>query len=130
MKQKKYSIKKIPSFGPYRSYVIVENFLFVSGQIAIDPTTQKLISETIEMETERVMKNLKIILSETEIGFENVIKTSLFIKNIEDYPKINSIYSKFFHKENYPARETIQVLGLPKNANIEISLIAYKNMKN
>ncbi|WP_185870518.1 Rid family detoxifying hydrolase [Blattabacterium cuenoti] len=131
MKLKKCSMEKIPSLGPYSSYVIVENFLFISGQIAIDPTTKKLISETIEIETERVMKNLQIILSETGIGFENVIKTSLFIKNINDYPKINFIYSKFFQKENYPARETIQVFGLPKNANIEISLIAHtKKNKN
>ncbi|WP_185856070.1 Rid family detoxifying hydrolase [Blattabacterium cuenoti] len=123
---KKISTKKIPSLGPYSTCVLVENFLFISGQIAIDPTTKKLISETIEMETERIMKNFKIILSENQIGFENVIKTSFFIRNIDDYPKINSVYSKFFHKRDYPARETIQVLGLPKNANIEISLIAQK----
>ncbi|WP_185873859.1 Rid family detoxifying hydrolase [Blattabacterium cuenoti] len=123
---KKLSIKKLSSFGSYSTCVWIKNFLFISGQIAIDPINGKLISENIKIETERVMKNIYIILLEMGINFKNVIKTSLFIKNMEDYPIINSVYSKFFYKNHYPARETIQVNGLPKNANIEISLIAYK----
>ncbi|ACY40622.1 endoribonuclease, L-PSP family (translation initiation inhibitor) [Blattabacterium sp. (Blattella germanica) str. Bge] len=124
---KKISIEKIPSSGPYSTCVLVENFLFVSGQIAVDPKTGKLISDSIEIETRRIMENLKIILSENEIGFQNVIKTSIFVKNMNHFSKINDVYSDFFHDGNYPARETIQVSGLPKNANIEISLIAFKN---
>ncbi|WP_185862709.1 RidA family protein [Blattabacterium cuenoti] len=126
MKPKTFSIKKISSFGPYSTCVLIENFLFISGQIAVDPDTGKLVDETIEMETERVMKNLQIILSEIGIDFQHVIKSSIFVKKMEDFPKINYSYSKFFPIGYYPARETIQVSGLPKDANIEISLIAYK----
>ncbi|WP_185876848.1 Rid family detoxifying hydrolase [Blattabacterium cuenoti] len=124
---KKCFSKKIPSYGPYSTYVLVDNFLFVSGQIAIDKKTGILISNSIEIETKKVMENLEIILSENKIGFQNVIKTSLFVKEMNHFSKINNVYSTFFHEKSYPARETIQVSGLPKNANIEISLIAYKN---
>ncbi|WP_185867157.1 Rid family detoxifying hydrolase [Blattabacterium cuenoti] len=124
---KKFSIEKIPSYGPYNTCVLVGNFLFVSGQIAVDFNTKKLVSDNIEMETKKVMDNIKIILSENGIGFQNVIKTSLFVTNMNFFSKINNVYAKFFHKGSYPARETIQVSGLPQNANIEISLIAYKN---
>jgi endoribonuclease L-PSP, putative len=127
MISKKFSIKQIPCYGPYNTCVLVGGFLFISGQIAVDKNTDKVISDDIEMETKKVMENIKIILSENKIGFQNVIKTSIFVTDMSFFPKINNIYSKFFHKGNYPARETIQVSGLPKNANIEISLIAYKN---
>ncbi|WP_185866605.1 Rid family detoxifying hydrolase [Blattabacterium cuenoti] len=126
MKPKTFSIKKISSFGPYSTCVLIENFFFISGQIGVDPDTGKLVDKTIEMETERVMKNLQVILSEIGIDFQNVIKSSIFFTKMEDFSKINYSYSKFFSREYYPARETIQVSGLPKNANIEISLIAYK----
>ncbi|BBA16963.1 Rid family detoxifying hydrolase [Blattabacterium cuenoti] len=124
---KKFSIKKIPSYGPYNTCVFIGGFLFVSGQIAIDQNTEKLVSYSIEMETKKIMENIKIILSENGIGFENVIKTSVFVTDINFFPKINHIYAQFFHKGSYPARETIEVSGLPKDANVEISLIAYKN---
>ncbi|WP_185866030.1 Rid family detoxifying hydrolase [Blattabacterium cuenoti] len=127
MIHKKFSIEKIPSYGAYSTCVLVGNLLFVSGQIGVDPKTGKLISDSIEMETKKIMENLKIILSENGIGFQNVIKTSIFIRNMSHFSKINDVYSKFFHEGNYPARETIQVSGLPKNASIEISLIACKN---
>ncbi|WP_185857968.1 RidA family protein [Blattabacterium cuenoti] len=124
----KFSIEKIPSYGPYNTCVLVGGFLFVSGQIAVNENTKKLDTDNnIEIETKKVMENIKIILSENGIGFQNVIKTSIFVTDIRFFPKINDVYSKFFHKGNYPARETIQVSGLPKNANVEISLIAYKN---
>lgn len=124
---KKFSIEEIPSYGPYNTCVLVGGFLFVSGQIAVDKNTGKLVSDNIEMETKKVMENIKIILLENKIGFKNVIKTSIFVTDMRDFYKINDVYSQFFHKGNYPARETIQVSGLPKKANIEISLIAYKN---
>ncbi|WP_185863513.1 RidA family protein [Blattabacterium cuenoti] len=119
---KKFSIDKIPSYGPYNTCVVVGGFLFISGQIAGEEHTNN-----IEMETKKVMENIKIILSENGIGFQNVIKTSIFVTNMSNFYIINNVYSKFFHKGSYPARETVQVVGLPKNANIEISLIAYKN---
>ncbi|QIK16428.1 RidA family protein [Blattabacterium sp. DPU] len=128
MTPKKFSIYKIPSYGPYSTCVFVGNLLFISGQIAVDQNREKLISDkNIEMETKQVMENIKIILSENGIGFQNVVKTSIFVTNMSYLSKVNNIYSKFFCKGNYPARETIQVSGLPKNANVEISLIAYKN---
>ncbi|WP_185849239.1 Rid family detoxifying hydrolase [Blattabacterium cuenoti] len=124
---KKFSIEKIPSYGPYNTCVLVGGFLFISGQIAVDKNTEKLISDNIEMETRKIMENIKIILSENRIGFQNVVKTSIFVTDISFFSKINNVYSEFFHEGSYPARETIQVSALPKNANIEISLIAYKN---
>ncbi|AFJ90475.1 Rid family detoxifying hydrolase [Blattabacterium sp. (Blaberus giganteus)] len=124
---KKFSIEKIPSYGPYNTCVLVAGFLFISGQIAVDEKKEMLISGNIEIETKKVMENIKIILSENGIGFSNVVKTSIFITDISFISRINNVYSKFFHEGNYPARETIQVSALPKNANIEISLIAYKN---
>lgn len=119
MNLKRISIKKIPSYGPYSTCVLCEKFLFISGQIA------EKIEDDIEMETKNIMKNIGIILSENKIGFQNIIKTTIFVKNMNNFKKINEIYSKFFINENYPARETIQVNGLPKNANIEISMIAF-----
>ncbi|WP_041936116.1 RidA family protein [Blattabacterium sp. (Nauphoeta cinerea)] len=124
---KKFSIEKIPSYGPYNTCVLVGGFLFISGQIAVYEDTKKLGFNNIEMETKKVMENIKIILSENGIGFQNVIKTSIFVTDMRNFPIINNVYSKFFHKGSYPARETVEVVGLPKNANIEISLIAYKN---
>ncbi|WP_185869628.1 Rid family detoxifying hydrolase [Blattabacterium cuenoti] len=124
---KKISIEKIPSYGPYSTCVLVDNFLFVSGQIAIDFKTGKLVFDSIEIETRKIMENLKFILKENGLHFKNVIKTSIFVKNMNHFSKINEVYSEFFHKNDFPARETIQISGLPKNANIEISLIAYKN---
>ncbi|WP_185858537.1 Rid family detoxifying hydrolase [Blattabacterium cuenoti] len=129
MKPKKFLIEKIPSYGPYSTCIFVENFLFVSGQIAnieVESETNKLIRNSIEMETNYVMNNLKIILLENKMGFQDVIKTSIFVKNMNDFSIINEVYSRFFNKGDYPARETVQVSGLPKRANVEISLIAYK----
>ncbi|WP_185871661.1 Rid family detoxifying hydrolase [Blattabacterium cuenoti] len=127
---KKFSIEKVPSYGPYNTCVLVGNLLFVSGQIAMDKNTNKLVSDNIEIETKKVMENINIILSENGIGFQDVIKTSIFVINMNFFAKINNVYSRFFCKENYPTRDFIQVSGLPKNANIEISLIAYKNQIN
>ncbi|WP_185850394.1 RidA family protein [Blattabacterium cuenoti] len=123
MNLKKISIEKIPSYGPYSTCVLCEKFLFISGQIA------EKIENDIEMETKNIMENIGIILSENKIGFQNIIKTTIFVKKLNDFEKINKIYSKFFINKNYPARETIQVNGLPKNANIEISMIAFISKK-
>ncbi|WP_185871101.1 RidA family protein [Blattabacterium cuenoti] len=121
MNLKKISIEKIPSYGPYSTCVLCEKFLFISGQIA------EKIENDIEIETKNIMENIGIILSENKIGFQNIIKTTIFVKKLNNFEKINKIYSKFFINKNYPARETIQVNGLPKNANIEISMIAFIN---
>tara|TARA_B100001093_G_scaffold513399_1_gene585258 strand:- start:6582 stop:6959 length:378 start_codon:yes stop_codon:yes gene_type:complete len=118
--------KKAPNpIGPYSQAVLSGNTLYTSGQIAVDPQSGKLILENIKSETVQVMKNLQSILEEADMGFEHVIKTSIFISNMKDFNKINSVYEKYFQTK-FPARETIQVARLPKEVNVEISMIAQK----
>lgn len=109
--------------GPYNQSVKYGNLLFTSGQIALN-SDGRLVQNTIEIETHQVFKNLKFILEESELGFENVIKVSIFLKDMSDFKIVNSVYSKYFKSETAPARETVQVAKLPKDVNIEISLIA------
>ena len=109
--------------GPYSQAVLVNGVLYISGQIAINAKTQELITGSIESETTQVMENIGSILKEASTDFSKVIKCSIFIKNMNDFTKVNQIYSKYFNK-NSPARETIEVSKLPKNGNIEISCIA------
>ncbi len=113
------------AIGPYSQAVVSGNLLFVSGQIPIDPETGNLIIGGIESETHRVMKNIEAILTEAGYGFEHVLKSTLFLKSMEDFSKINAVYASYF-EGNYPARETVEVSVLPKNANVEISVIASK----
>lgn len=110
--------------GPYNQAIMFGNTLYTSGQIAIHPTSGELITSTIELETEQVMQNLKAVLEAAKMTFENVIKATIYITNMNDFAKINSIYGKYFNESNAPARETVQVACLPKNVNIEISVVA------
>lgn len=110
--------------GSYNQAVAYNGILYVSGQIPINPKTGELVSSTIEEEAEQVMCNLEAILKATNLTFENVIKTSIFIKDMRDFSKINAVYTKYFQEETAPARETIEVANLPKLVNVEISLIA------
>jgi 2-iminobutanoate/2-iminopropanoate deaminase len=112
--------------GPYNQAVLAGGTLYTSGQIAINPKTGELVTNTIEEETKQVMENLKIVLAEAGMTFENVVKTSIFIKNMNDFSKINSVYGKYFKAGNEPARETVEVGNLPKFVNVEISMIAVK----
>ncbi|MEI6310654.1 MAG: RidA family protein [Bacteroidota bacterium] len=109
--------------GPYNQAVKVGNLLFVSGQIAIDQASGNLIQESIEIETEQVMKNLSYILAEAGSDFSKVVKTSIFINDMNNFAKINEVYATYM-SEPYPARETVEVSKLPKNVNVEISVIA------
>lgn len=111
--------------GPYSQAVKAGNHLYVSGQIAINPTTNELLIGTIEEETQLVMKHLENILKAAGYQFSDVIKTTIFLSDMELFPKVNEIYGQSF-KVDPPARETVAVKGLPKNVNVEISLIAYK----
>ncbi len=111
--------------GPYSQAVLAGNTLYVSGQIAIDASTGKMMDETVEMETKQVMENLGEILIEAGLGFENVVKCSIFLSSMEDFGKVNEVYGRYF-QENPPARETVEVSVLPKNVNVEISCIAVK----
>ena len=112
--------------GPYNQAVRCNGMLFVSGQIPIIPGTGELETGGIRLETQRVMLNLKAILEEAGLGFENVIKTSIFVKDMGNFAEINEEYGKFFSSETAPARETVEVSALPKGVNVEISCIAAK----
>ena len=110
--------------GPYSQAVLKGGMLYTSGQIAIDPKTGALELGDIKAETKLVMENLKAILFEVGMTFENVLKTSIFISDMENFSKINEVYATYFNEVTAPARETVEVANLPKYVNVEISLIA------
>jgi 2-iminobutanoate/2-iminopropanoate deaminase len=112
--------------GPYNQAILISGFLYTSGQIALDPNTGKFQSGSIEEETERVMQNLDAILKAAELEFSHVIKSTIYISDMDNFSKINSVYGSYFDNETAPARETVQVARLPKDANVEISIIAHK----
>ena len=112
--------------GPYSQAVLFDDTLYTSGQICINPETGKLVLDNISLETEQVMKNLKAVLEAAQMNFDNVLKATIFIKNMDDFQDINGVYGSFFDDANAPARETVQVARLPKNVNVEISLLARK----
>jgi 2-iminobutanoate/2-iminopropanoate deaminase len=111
--------------GPYNQAVLAGNMLFVSGQIALDPQSGELILTDITTETTKVLENIKAILTEAGLDFSHIVKTSIFLKDMGTFAQVNEIYGSYF-TSNYPARETVQVAALPKNVNVEISVIAYK----
>ena len=112
--------------GPYNQAILIGNTLYTSGQIALNPKTMELVLDDIETETKQVMENMKAVLAAADMTFENVIKTSIFIMNMGDFVRINTVYGSYFDETTAPARETVQVACLPKNVNIEISMIAVK----
>ncbi len=109
--------------GPYSQAVLVNNTLYCSGQIALDAQSGAMVQENISLETEKVMHNIDAILHAAKMSFENVVKVSIFITDMNNFAAINQVYSTYFSAEP-PARETVQVSKLPKNANVEISVIA------
>ncbi|WP_298116971.1 RidA family protein [Flavobacterium sp.] len=112
--------------GPYNQAVLVGTTLYTSGQIALNPQTMELVLDNIETETKQVMENMKAVLEAAEMTFENVVKTTIFIMDMNDFARINSVYGSYFDEKTAPARETVQVAGLPKGVNVEISMIAVK----
>ncbi|XP_033645061.1 2-iminobutanoate/2-iminopropanoate deaminase-like [Asterias rubens] len=110
------------AIGPYNQAVAVENTMYLSGQIGIDPATSKLV-EGIEAQTTQALKNIGAVLASQNIGYENVLKTTVLLANMSDYPKVNEIYAEFF-KTNYPARAAYQAAALPAGALVEIESIA------
>jgi len=111
--------------GPYNQAVQVDNMLFISGQVCIDPATGQLKNKDLQEETHQVMHNLKAILYQAGMDFENVVKTTIFLTDMNKFSEMNEVYGKYFLK-NFPARETVQVSALPKFVNVEISMIAVK----
>jgi 2-iminobutanoate/2-iminopropanoate deaminase len=126
MKKIIFTDKAPAPIGPYSQAVLVGNTLYTSGQIALDPASMELVMETIEVETTQVMNNMKAVLEAADMDFSNVVKSTIFISDMNDFTRINSIYASYFDEESAPARETVQVAKLPKNVNVEISMIAIK----
>lgn len=126
MKSIIYTEKAPEPIGPYSQAVKSGNMLFISGQIPIDPATNQLINSSIGDEARQVMKNLEALLIAAGFSFQNVIKTTIFLSDMKHFAEVNEIYGSYFSKD-FPARETVAVLGLPKNVNVEISLIAVKD---
>jgi 2-iminobutanoate/2-iminopropanoate deaminase len=112
--------------GPYNQAVKSGNFLFISGQVALKPGTNEFANADIIEETHQVLQNLKSILAEAGMDFSNVVKTTIFLSDMELFSEVNDIYARYFDG-GFPARETVAVKGLPKNANVEISMIAADN---
>lgn len=112
--------------GPYSQAVKAGNFLFLSGQVAINPQTGKLVTEDITSETARVMQNILALLEEAELSFDHVVKTSIFLSDMKLFNEVNEVYGKYFTGD-FPARETVAVKTLPKEVNVEISMIACIN---
>jgi 2-iminobutanoate/2-iminopropanoate deaminase len=112
--------------GPYNQAVITGNLIFVSGQIPMDAATGEIISSDIKAETKKVMENIEAILTEAGSDFDQIIKTSIFLTDMQSFAHVNEVYGSYF-TANFPARETVQVSALPKGVNVEISVIALKS---
>lgn len=126
MKKIIYTENAPAPIGPYSQAVLVNDTLYTSGQIALNPKTMELVLDSIEIETRQVMENLKAVLEAAGMSFDNVVKATIFITNMNDFARINAVYATYFEEANAPARETVQVACLPKNVNIEISVVAAK----
>ena len=113
------------AIGPYSQGVIVNNFVYVSGQVPVDPTTGEVVAGGTAEQTHQVMKNLKSILNEAGVDFSNVVKTTIFLQDLNDFTTVNEIYASYFSDTQYPARECVQVARLPRDVNVEISMIAH-----
>jgi 2-iminobutanoate/2-iminopropanoate deaminase len=112
--------------GPYNQAILSGNTLYLSGQIALNVETGLLVLDDVKSETKQVMENLKAVLNAADMTFENVVKTTIFISDMNDFTLINEVYGSYFDDANAPARETVQVARLPKDVNVEISMIAVK----
>ncbi len=126
MKKIIFTAKAPAPIGPYNQGVLMGNTLYTSGQIALNPATMELVLDDIETETKQVMENMKAVLDAADMTFDNVVKTTIFIMNMGDFARINTVYGSYFDEKTAPARETVQVAGLPKGVNVEISMIAVK----
>lgn len=124
MKKIIFTEKAPAPIGPYNQAILSGNTLYASGQIAINPSTGELITDNIIDETKQVMQNISAILEAANMSFENVVKATIFIMDMNNFSAINSVYGSYFNEKTAPARETVQVACLPKNVNVEISIIA------
>lgn len=120
------TIKAPAPIGPYSQAIVTGGFLFVSGQIPMNPATGEIISSDIKAEAKQVMENIRAILSEAGVDFADIVKTSIFLTDMQSFAQVNEVYGTYF-TDQFPARETVQVAALPKNVNVEISVIAIKS---
>ena len=111
------------AIGPYSQAVRINGMLFMSGQIPLDPSTMQLVEGTIQMQTERVLENLRAVLTAAGLSLEHVVKTSVFLKNLSEFPQMNEVYARYF-PTNPPARSTVEVAKLPRDVQVEIDAIA------
>ncbi|NCW11573.1 MAG: RidA family protein [Chitinophagia bacterium] len=124
MSKKIIQSNKVPApIGPYSQAVIANGFLFASGQVAFNPATGELVLSDIQSETRQVMENIKAILEEASINFNHVVKTSIFLSDMQLFAQVNEVYASYFTAD-FPARETVAVKTLPRNVNVEISITA------
>jgi len=112
--------------GPYNQAILSGNTLYISGQIPLNPESGQLVEGDIKKETRQSMKNLRVILEEADMNFENVVKSSIFLSDMNQFSEVNEVYGTYFKAETAPARETVEVANLPKFVNVEISMIAVK----
>ena len=126
MKKIIFTDKAPTPIGPYSQAVLAGNMLYISGQVPINPSSGKLMMSSIEEQTQQVMENLKAILSAADMTFDNVVKSTIFIMNMDDFSKINTVYGAYFSEGQAPARETVQVAKLPRSVDVEISMIAIR----
>ena len=127
MKKTIITTDKAPApLGPYNQAILANDTLYLSGQIPLIPGTMELVEGDLEAETKQVMQNLKAVLEEAEMSFENVVKTSIFLSDMNNFTAVNQVYGAYFDDATAPARETVEVANLPKYVNVEISMIAVK----
>ena len=125
MKKEIISTSQAPSaIGPYNQSIKINDTLYISGQIPLLPKTMELVSGNIEEETHQVMKNLESIINKAKMSFKNVVKSTIYLDNMKNFSKVNTVYGSYFEKGDEPARETVAVRSLPKGVRIEISMIA------
>tara|TARA_B100001287_G_scaffold18071_1_gene13460 strand:- start:1568 stop:1945 length:378 start_codon:yes stop_codon:yes gene_type:complete len=124
MKEIVYTKNAPDPVGPYSQAILTNNTLFISGQVALDPNNGEMINSSIEEETIQVMNNLKAILNEVGFDFSNVIKSTIYLSDMNNFSKVNEVYGSFFNKDYVPSRVTVEVNRLPKDANVEIDMIA------
>lgn len=125
--RKVINTSKAPApIGPYNQAILIKDTLYISGQTPIDPSTGKLVEGDVKVEAEQCMQNLKAILEEASMTFDNVVKTSIFLKDMHQFSEVNTVYGSHFNPDTAPARETVEVANLPMFVNVEISMIAVK----
>jgi 2-iminobutanoate/2-iminopropanoate deaminase len=126
MKKIIHSSQAPAPIGPYNQAILAGNMLYTSGQIALNPVSMELVLDSIEAETKQVMDNLVAVLAAAEMSLEQVVKSTIYLTDMNDFARVNEVYASYFNEETAPARETVQVVALPKQVHIEIAMVAIR----